>query len=211
MGFVQVQESGQEHGTHLLDGGPHGVALLPKYIVETDRAALELQGRGIHAPFSTAFFDELAQSSRLRNAREVAFHVGHETWYTSLRESFGQHLQGDGFSGTGSSGYQAMAVGHPAYDVDGSLCRVGHIELLFFIHIGCLSMVLCANLGKLIGKLRINFYICIKMVEYHEKRKYFRQVHQSPGVLETPAHSRCRSLCSGLCGLWSGPEICGFG
>ena len=136
LGFVQVHETGQEHSSHLFDGGPHRVPLFAEYIVETYRTAFELQCRGVHAPFGTSLLDELAQSSRLRDARKVALHVGHEARNTGLRERFRQDLQGNGLTGTCGTGYQSVPVGHLSYDVDRPFSRMGHIELLVFVHSG---------------------------------------------------------------------------
>ena len=103
------------------------MALFTEHIVETYRAALELKVCSVHSPFGAALFDEFAETSRLRDTREVALHVRHETGNTGLRESLGQYLESYSLAGTCGAGYQTVAVGHLTDYVDRPLSRVCYI------------------------------------------------------------------------------------
>ena len=123
--FVQLHEAGEEHGAHVGDGGAHGVAFLAEDVVEADRCAVEL--RVGNAEFLAAFLDERGHLSCLRDAREVAFHVGHEAGYACLGERLGQHLQGDSLACTRGAGYEAVAVRHLSVDANRAVLPVCHI------------------------------------------------------------------------------------
>ncbi len=132
--FVQIHQAGQQYGSHFLNGRAHGVSLFAIYVVETDRATIKFQTCRVHSPFRTPLFDELTQSSRLRNARKVTLHVGHEAGHTRLRKRLSQHLQGYCLTRARSTGNQSVPVGHLTYYIYRPFSRMGHIELLVFIH-----------------------------------------------------------------------------
>jgi len=68
----------------------------------------------------------------LRDARQVAFDVGHEHRDADARETLGHHLQRDRLSGAGRSGDEAVAVGERRQEAElgvsipGNGQRVGH-------------------------------------------------------------------------------------
>ena len=83
-------------------------------IEETHGTSLEL--RDLDTKFGQPFLYETAHLACLRDAAQVAFHVGHETGNACLAEGFCHDLQRDGLAGTRGSRYQSVAVGHLAYD-----------------------------------------------------------------------------------------------
>ncbi len=122
---VEPHQARKQLRTHVGDGGAHRVALLAEYIEELHRAALEL--RVFNAEFRAALLDKAAHGAALADAGEVALHIGHETGNAGLAEGLGQHLQRDGFTGTGGTGNQAVAVGHLSTDGDGAVGAVRHV------------------------------------------------------------------------------------
>jgi hypothetical protein len=73
-------------------------------------------GRGFHAvvvkaDFFGAFGKGFERCSNLRNAGEIAFHIGGKNRNTGLAETFGHDLQGDGLARAGGAGDQPVAVG----------------------------------------------------------------------------------------------------
>ena len=100
--------------------------LLPENIEEAHGAALEL--RIVDAEFRQTLLDETRQLAHLRNAAEVALHIGHEAGNAGLTEGFGQHLQGHGFSGSGSTGDKTVPAGHLAHQRNRTVFRMGYVQ-----------------------------------------------------------------------------------
>ena len=99
--------------------------LLAEHIVEAGGAAGEL--RILDAEFGKALLDEAAQASGLADTGQVALHVGHEARHAGLAEGLGQHLEGHGLARARGTGDEAVAVGHLAYDADGTLRAVSNV------------------------------------------------------------------------------------
>lgn len=66
-----------------------------------------------------ALFEFGFAASGLGDAGEVAFDVGEEYGDAEVGEGFGEDLEGDGFSGSGRAGDEAVAVGELGQEVDG--------------------------------------------------------------------------------------------
>ena len=128
MGLVEAKQSGQELRSHVGDGGTQRMALFAIHVEEASRAAMEV--RVLDAKLRAAFFNEAAHLSRLADARQVAFHVGHETRYASLAEAFGNDLQGDGLTRTRGTGNQAVAVGHFAHHIERAVVAMRNVKLV---------------------------------------------------------------------------------
>ena len=126
LGLVQVHQAAQHIRSHAGNGGTHGVALLPVHVEKAHRTALEL--RILYAELRQALLYEAGKLAYLRDAAEVSLHIGHETGYAGLAESLCQHLQGNGFTGTGGTGDESVAAGHLPLQGDGAIGRMGHIE-----------------------------------------------------------------------------------
>ena len=60
--------------------------------------------------------------TRLRQAREVAFYIGHEYGHTDLGEAFGHYLKRYGFTGAGRPHENSMAVGSFCRKKNGCFC-----------------------------------------------------------------------------------------
>lgn len=117
LGFVELQELGEEKGAHLGDGGSDLVALIGEQIPEDDGSGfvcvvLEIDDLG-------ALFEFWISASGLGESAEVAFDIGHEDGDTHLGELLGEDLEGDGFSGSGCAGDESVAVGEFGELVDG--------------------------------------------------------------------------------------------
>ena len=95
------------------------MSLLPVHVEKAHRAALEL--RILNAELRQAFLDEARHLTHLGDTAQVAFHVGHEARHASLAEGFRQHLQGDGFTGSGGTGNEAVPAGHLPYKGEGAV------------------------------------------------------------------------------------------
>ena len=66
------------------------MTLLAEHIEETYRTTLEHWV--FNTEFGQSFLDESTHLTRLRDARQVAFHICHETGHTCLTERFGHYL-----------------------------------------------------------------------------------------------------------------------
>ena len=107
--FREAHKARQHEGTHFGDCGADGMALLAEEIPEDC-------GRGFHAIIVEAdFFGALGKGferrSDLRNAGEIAFHIGGKNRDARLAETLGHDLQGDGLARAGGAGYQPVAIG----------------------------------------------------------------------------------------------------
>ena len=100
-------------------------------IIETYGTSLEL---GIlDAELRQTLLDEATHLTHLRDTREVAFHVGHETGYACLTEGLGYDLQGDGLTCTCGTCDKPMTVGHLGIDAECSVGAMGDIKPSFLI------------------------------------------------------------------------------
>ena len=134
LGFVEVEQSSQQLGTHLRDSGSEWVALLAIHVEETCRATVELWV--FDAKLRATLLDEATHLSRLADTREVAFHVGHEARHACFAERFGEHLQSDGLTRTRGTCNHAVTVGHLANHIDGTVVAMRDVELFVVgIHI----------------------------------------------------------------------------
>ncbi|EXI76575.1 MAG: hypothetical protein AW10_04160 [Candidatus Accumulibacter appositus] len=109
LGIVEGQQTRQQHRPHVRNRRPHGVTLLTEDVPESDRAfprrvLLDAQRieTGLHLRRDTAL---------CRQTREITLDIGHEHRHADLRKTFGEHLQGHRFSGTGGAGNQAVPIG----------------------------------------------------------------------------------------------------
>ena len=102
------------------------MALFAEHVVETSRAACEL--RGLQAELRQTLLDKSAQAASLADAGQVALHVRHEAGNACLAEGFGQYLKGNGFTGTGGTGDESVAVRHLADNGNRSVRTMGDIE-----------------------------------------------------------------------------------
>ena len=123
--LVQLHESRHQVGPHVRDGGAHRVTLFTKDVVEANGSPVEL--RILDAELSTALLDERGHRARLRDAREVALHIGHEARHPSLAERLSQHLQCHSLTRTSSTGNQPMTVRHLTIDANRPILSVSHI------------------------------------------------------------------------------------
>ena len=101
------------------------MSLFSKHIEKTHRTTLKL--RCFEAKFGQAFLYEARQFAYLTDARQIAFHIGHETWHTSLAKTFGQNLQRYRFACTRSTSNQPMTVGHATLYAYWPLRPVGYV------------------------------------------------------------------------------------
>ena len=129
--LVQSQQTRQQLRSHLADGGTHGVSLLAEDVVETDGAGLEL--RVLDAELRQAFLNEAAHLAHLRDAAQVALHVGHEAGHAGLAERLGHHLQRDRLTCTRGTGNESVAVSHLTCDTQRPLLTVGNVKSSFFV------------------------------------------------------------------------------
>ena len=123
--LVQLEQATQQLRSHLADGGTHGMTLLAKHIIEADGTSLEL--RVPDTKFRQSFLDETAHFAHLRDAAEVALHIGHEAGYACLTEGFGHHLQRNRLTRTRGTSNQSMPVGHLTCNTECALGAMGNI------------------------------------------------------------------------------------
>ena len=131
---VEVEHATQQQRSHVGDGGAHRVAHLTEGIPEGDGIALVLEA------FELELLDALGDlgiaAAGLRQAGEVALHVGQKAGHADVGKVLGQGLQGDGLAGAGGAGDESVAVGHLRQDVEwggvvlGDEQRVGHGGIL---------------------------------------------------------------------------------
>ena len=107
------------------------MTLFTEYVEEANRTSLELGV--LNAEFRQSLLDEPTHLTRLGDAGEVAFHVGHETGDACLTERFCHHLQGDGLTCTCGTRYQSVAVGHLTCDTKRTIGAVGDIKPSFLV------------------------------------------------------------------------------
>ncbi|MOA30837.1 hypothetical protein D3C78_1519540 [compost metagenome] len=100
------------------------MALLTENIPHHHRIALRLpvDDTDIFQPFEQFF----RRGALLRNASQVAFHVGHKHRDANFRERLRQLLQGDGFSRPRRTGNQPVAVRHTGQQEQLFLQRSGN-------------------------------------------------------------------------------------
>ena len=84
------------------------VAALAKDVPENDRPAAG--GKILDTDFFEALVDLGVRRDGLAQAGQVAFYIRQEYRHSNAREPFRQNLQRDGLTGTGRTGYQAVAV-----------------------------------------------------------------------------------------------------
>ena len=113
------------------------MALLSEHVKEPYGAGLVLRVRNTELLFS--LFYEAAGLAGLAYAGKIALHICHEARYTYLAEALCHYLEGNCLTGTGSSSYQTVAVGHLAYERNRAVLGMGYVEpALFVVHISCL-------------------------------------------------------------------------
>ncbi|SKO19729.1 Uncharacterised protein [Mycobacteroides abscessus subsp. massiliense] len=113
---VQIHQTRQQQRAHFRNGYPHrnaGFAVnIPKAHGET------LQPLLAQAKLGNAFAHLAAGSTRLRDARQIAFDVNQKYGNALAAEGFRHTAQGHGFTRTGRTGDQAVAVRHFALDFE---------------------------------------------------------------------------------------------
>ena len=110
LGFIELEEAGEEDGTHFGDRGAYGMAFFAEDIPERDGVGGE--GEVLEMQEAGAFLDAGVGQAGSADAGEVAFDVGQEDGDTLGAEGFGEDLEGDGFAGSGCAGDEAVAIGH---------------------------------------------------------------------------------------------------
>ncbi len=116
LGVVQVEQAGKEERPDLRDGRTDGMALLAEEVPEDDREGLELVLGG-EADLLGALGEEVLGRACLREAGEVALHVGAEDRHAGGGEALGHDLQRYGLAGAGGAGDQAVAIGIGELDI----------------------------------------------------------------------------------------------
>ena len=111
---VQVQHPREQQRSHVGHGGAQRMTLRAEHVPERDGAGREL--RGVDAEALHPCVELRARPARLRDARQVALHVGRHDRHAEPREAFGEQLQRDGLAGAGGAGDQAVAVGERGQD-----------------------------------------------------------------------------------------------
>jgi hypothetical protein len=106
---VQVEHPGEQDRPHLGHGGPQRVPLLAEDVPEDHRRPRRLQG---HTEPLHPLEHLLVGLGGQRHAGEVPLHVGEEDRDADAGEPLGQDAEGDGLSGPGGPGDQAVPVGH---------------------------------------------------------------------------------------------------
>jgi hypothetical protein len=110
LGFIEIQQPGQEQRPHVGDGGAHRVPLFAEDIPEYGRvgARLKIPDADGFQPLEHLFGGD----ARRADAGEVSLDVGHEAGNADGRERLGHLLQRDGFARSRGAGDQSVAVGH---------------------------------------------------------------------------------------------------
>ena len=110
---VQPHQTGEQQGAHFGNGYAHGNTGFAVYIPKAYRAAFQVAFR-IQPELGHALAHLALPVARVGDTGEVALHVAHKHGDTLRAEAFGHFAQGNGFARAGSTGNQAVAVGHLA-------------------------------------------------------------------------------------------------
>ena len=110
---VQPHQAGEQQGPHFGNGYANGNAGFAVYIPKAYRAAFQV-AFCVQPELSHALAHLALPVARVGDAGEVTLHVAHKHGDALRAEAFGHFTQGNGFARTGSTGNQAMAVGHLA-------------------------------------------------------------------------------------------------
>ena len=116
------------------------MTLFAEYVEETDGTALEL--RILDAELRQSLLDETTHLTCLRDAAQVALHVGHETWYASLTKSLGYDLQSDGLTRTCGTCNETVAICHLTSNRKRSVGAMGYVQPPFFVVHNAYSFVI---------------------------------------------------------------------
>ena len=115
LNLVEAHQPRQQQRPHFAYGGADRVALFPEQVPELDRIAL-IGPAGI-ADLRGARGERLMGLGGCRarhgEARDVALHVGDESWDAGIGQSLDDPLQRHRLAGTRRSGDQPVAVGAP--------------------------------------------------------------------------------------------------
>jgi hypothetical protein len=109
---IEFEQTAEQQRPHLGDGASRRVPLLAEDVPESDRATLPLPGFFADPQHLQPLSDLGIFPARLADAGQIPLDVGHEDRHPAAAEVFGQHLHGNGLTGSGGSGDQAVAVGH---------------------------------------------------------------------------------------------------
>ncbi len=109
LGFIQVQQAGNQLRAHLRNGRAHRCALLTEDIPEGHRVAT--LGIVFNTDFLNAFIDFRVRLAGLADTGNIALDIRQKHRYAKIGEAFCEALQRDGFAGAGGPGNQAVAVG----------------------------------------------------------------------------------------------------
>jgi len=106
---VEIEDARQQERPEIGDRRADRMTLFPEDVPE-DRRACRIGGLG--HPDEPEALEELGRRrAGLRDARQVAFDVGHEHRDADTRKTLGHHLQRDRLSRAGRSGDEAVTVG----------------------------------------------------------------------------------------------------
>ena len=101
------------------------MTLLAEHVVHADGTSFEL---GIlDSEFRHPLLDKSAEGACLAYAAEISLHVCHEAGHACLAECLCKNLQGNGFTCTGRTGDESMAVSHLAANRNWAFVRMGYI------------------------------------------------------------------------------------
>ena len=128
--LIECQHAREHQRAHVAHGGAHRVALrglaagAGKHIPQHGRAG---DGFGCgQAAFFQHAGELVADAACLRDAGQVALHVGHEHRHADAAEVLGQRLQGDRLAGAGGAGDQPVAVGQFGQQVALDVAMLGN-------------------------------------------------------------------------------------
>ena len=107
--LVEIEDARQQQRTEIGDRRADRMTLFAEDVPEDGRACRV--GRLGHADELEALEELGRRGAGLRDARQIAFDVGHEHRNADPREALGHHLQRDRLSGAGRAGDEAVAIG----------------------------------------------------------------------------------------------------
>ena len=120
--LVQVQHPRHQHRADLGDGGADRMTLLAIQVPEDHRRGARRQGQ---AHLGRARDQLVAGRADLRNARQVALHVGAKDRHACVGKALGHDLQRHRLAGAGGPGDHAVSVGA----VEQQVFRLGCVGL----------------------------------------------------------------------------------
>ena len=105
------------------------------YAVILDKTAFFPEGGGQESDRGNiggaAVLDVQIADDEIIHYTDRPLNIGEEYGNTRITERLSQNLQGDGFTGTGSTGDQAVTVGHGRFQINGAFAG-GEPDLMLF-------------------------------------------------------------------------------